>query len=475
MATLLKINRRDWLALWAQQRRRRRHALPAPVLRAQYPTQIVWTWDYPNPYRWLVYTSLDSGATWFFTSDYWKWGADRLFAPDGGSELYYIVGVDAAGVEVTERSNAVRPDDAPVPSSLLDGLEQFYVPQPGSWFLKSFNEAIPAGLTNPFVGMAAPCAVTGAGSYVAGNDLYFQLLPYREDGNGRVYAGTILRSLVPGATDAFGVVWPEWSAVPGWVTGYTVLVYSESTDYLHRDVSAASMFAGWTDDGTGWTEGVFPDFENAPRTLKLLWCQPDDGWNGEPVPVNLTASPLGGYAFDATFSTSLTRALCDDLRRSVTGTLAFWVNCDMGGYEPVVAAVRGVFATNFQVAVSEDSFKGNNSFYCALDDCQMGDWYLVVLRNDEIYDTTRLDIARLRDGTWYSSQNALSSAYETSALTGDSNYLEEAIWGVLTFGGAWHWGSYYPSLFDRMGIWNRPLTDFEVQQLFNQGLGWQPD
>ena len=87
--------------------------LPAPVLRPQYPTQIVWDWSFTNPYKWRVYTSLDSGATWFFSSDYWKWGADRLFAPDGGSELYYIVGVDSNGVEVTERSNAVRPDDVP--------------------------------------------------------------------------------------------------------------------------------------------------------------------------------------------------------------------------------------------------------------------------------------------------------------------------------------------------------------------------
>ena len=128
MMTLPNINRRGWLAAWAQQRRRRRHPglLPAPVLRAQYPTQIVWDWSLANPYRWLVYTSLNEGATWFFTDDYWKWGADRMFAPDGGSELYYIVGVDADGNEVTGRSNAVRPDDAPMPSLLLSDLMAYW-------------------------------------------------------------------------------------------------------------------------------------------------------------------------------------------------------------------------------------------------------------------------------------------------------------------------------------------------------------
>ena len=52
------------------------------------------------------------------------YGDARQFAPDGGSEFYFIVGVDAAGVEITERSNWIRPDDAvpPVPQSVI-GLQ----------------------------------------------------------------------------------------------------------------------------------------------------------------------------------------------------------------------------------------------------------------------------------------------------------------------------------------------------------------
>jgi hypothetical protein len=109
------IDRRGWLATWLQKRRRgRQHKLlPAPVLVAQYPTQVVWTWDYANPYRWNAYLSLNNGVTWQF--DDWKTGDARMYAPDGGSSLILIVGVDESGNEITERSNAVRPDDAPLP------------------------------------------------------------------------------------------------------------------------------------------------------------------------------------------------------------------------------------------------------------------------------------------------------------------------------------------------------------------------
>jgi hypothetical protein len=87
----------------------------APILSAMYPSSIVWKWHRPDPYRWNVYQSLDNGATYFFTEDNWAWGNARRFAPDGGSELMFVVGVDRSGKEITGHSNAVRPDDAPVP------------------------------------------------------------------------------------------------------------------------------------------------------------------------------------------------------------------------------------------------------------------------------------------------------------------------------------------------------------------------
>jgi len=133
--TLPKINRRTWIALWAQDRRRSRvraaqaTLLPAPVLRAAHPDLLQWDWDGANPYQWNVYLSLDGGVTFFMPGDYWVDGEAREFSPDGGSELYFIVGVDADGNEITERSNSVRPDDAiapPVPSALLPGLQAYW-------------------------------------------------------------------------------------------------------------------------------------------------------------------------------------------------------------------------------------------------------------------------------------------------------------------------------------------------------------
>jgi len=132
MMTLPKINRRTWLALWAQGRRRNRlrfghpALLPAPVLRAAYPDLLRWDWELPNPHKWNVWTSLDNGASWFLTEDYWMYGDARQFAPDGGSELYYIVGIDDTGREITLHSNIIRPDDAPVPPNLHDGLLAYW-------------------------------------------------------------------------------------------------------------------------------------------------------------------------------------------------------------------------------------------------------------------------------------------------------------------------------------------------------------
>ena len=116
-----KINRRGWIATWLQHRRRKRAngLLPAPVLRTQYPDLLVWNWSLANPSKWNVWQSTNGGVSYFLVGDYWAYGALRQFAPDGGSELYFVVGVDESGNEVTGRSNPARPDDALLPAPVL--------------------------------------------------------------------------------------------------------------------------------------------------------------------------------------------------------------------------------------------------------------------------------------------------------------------------------------------------------------------
>ena len=95
------------------------------MLSAVYPGTLHWEWNLPDPYQWKIWLSWDGGNTWVFNSEYWTAGAGRSFVPDGGSELYYVVGVYANGNEVTEHSNQVRPDDAQAPEvpQTIQGLQ----------------------------------------------------------------------------------------------------------------------------------------------------------------------------------------------------------------------------------------------------------------------------------------------------------------------------------------------------------------
>jgi hypothetical protein len=135
VTTLPKIDRRGWLALWMQRRRRKRLAshklLPAPVLRPVYPGLLQWDWNLANPYRWNVWQSWDGGASWMLVEDYWTTGAGRQFAPDGGHELYFIVAVDEFGREITEHSNQARPDDALMPAAWISVDAAAAFPAPG--------------------------------------------------------------------------------------------------------------------------------------------------------------------------------------------------------------------------------------------------------------------------------------------------------------------------------------------------------
>lgn len=103
---------RGFVATWLQDRRRARQnqLLPAPVLVPRYPSLAGWRWSLANPTRWNAYNSLDNGLSYSF--DDFVTGDLRQYAPDGGQHLMFIVGVDGGGNEITQRSNAVRPDAA---------------------------------------------------------------------------------------------------------------------------------------------------------------------------------------------------------------------------------------------------------------------------------------------------------------------------------------------------------------------------
>jgi hypothetical protein len=113
------LQRRTWLAE-RRRRSRQNHLLPAPVLVAAFPDLAVWTWDYPDPAYWYAYHQLAVGEP--FTYDDRGAGADRQYAPDGGQYPMFIVGYDASGNEITERSNAVRPEDAQPSAPVLVSL-----------------------------------------------------------------------------------------------------------------------------------------------------------------------------------------------------------------------------------------------------------------------------------------------------------------------------------------------------------------
>ena len=83
--------------------------LPAPKLIPADPTILRWKWDHKNPFRWNAYLSFDGGITYIF--DDFVYGTARQYSPDGGTSLYYIVGVDQFGNEVTKHSNSVKADD----------------------------------------------------------------------------------------------------------------------------------------------------------------------------------------------------------------------------------------------------------------------------------------------------------------------------------------------------------------------------
>ena len=85
----------------------------ALIIRAQYPSEVAWTWTRPDPPFWAAFHQINGVGPFVF--DDMTTGDSRTYAPDGGQHPMYIVGVDSTGRELTHRSNVVIPDSAPPP------------------------------------------------------------------------------------------------------------------------------------------------------------------------------------------------------------------------------------------------------------------------------------------------------------------------------------------------------------------------
>jgi hypothetical protein len=362
--------------------------------------------------------------------------------------------------------------------ALEDGLVQFYQPAAGLPYVRSWNES--AGVPpDPLAGMVQPVEGTPgeSGGYSEGDVLVYYLFPLQVSESGSLYTGVLRWVQCDIVTDLAPVDWPAWTTSPQWVTDCLIIAIHNGQLYGWRVVSMATMENGWTDDGTGWAPGLPHEFLIPPVTAKVLWnC--NGAFGSAPGNIPVVMSPFGGDAFDASAGANLTRLLSDDLRRLVDCTLAYWV-CPLGS-GGVLATVRGIYGANLggDFADSAGSLIFGDTYYwlatvTATDDIE-GDWYLAVVRCDSLNDAFKLDLWRLRGETHYTYVGALSTGAPVNVLDANSDYWLEGLLGVLSVGGSFHWGSPGYGYYDRIGLWNRALTDEEVGNLYNSGLGWAP-
>lgn len=358
---------------------------------------------------------------------------------------------------------------AAVMSPLQVGLLQFYQPIAGATALRSWDEAeSPPG--NLLAGLVVPVQTAAAGPYVAGNFVWYQVHPYREVSGVRTYPGLSLDQSLSISLATAAVSWGAWSATPTWATGCVVVRWVNWGTYTYRDLSLAAMTAGWTDDGTGWSApNTLPGgFSNPPTVAGVLWNRL--GYD-KPTAMPTVMSPLGGVAFDSTFGDRLARNWSEDLRRDMDGTMAYWL-CPMAYSSGVLSSVRGVYDYTFlgNYNCSPPDLSVGDFGELSIADHEEEDWYLVVLRSDTLEDEYKVDLVRLRDEAQFSGSSSLSG----TALGAGSDYLNEGMLATLVFGSSWHWGVQGYGFYDRMGVWDRVLTDDEILDLFNSGLGWQP-
>jgi len=358
---------------------------------------------------------------------------------------------------------------SPVESNLLTGLVQFYQPQASATHLRSWDEdaSVPS---DPFLGFTGLVLDAISGSYLAGDYVQYQVFPFGTRDGARLYAGVAWMTEIWCSDDNDAVYWEAWFANPTWVTGYAVLRYVNGSLAGHRIVTAAAMFAGWTDDNDGWVEGLPCGYYDPPNTAKVVWNI--TSLFSSPPAITTAPSLFGGVAFDSTYGDRLVRVMSDDLRRAPDATLAYWVSPTVETGYNVLHSVRGSatgsFGGNYSVG-TEFSVAGVAGSAIATGHVE-GDWYLLVMRNDSLGGDHHIDLIRERDGAHFTHSESLTA----TPLSDADDFLLEGVWGVLVFANSWHYEVPGYALYDRMGIWDRALTNEEVLDLFNNGLGWTP-
>ena len=185
------------------------------------------------------------------------------------------------------------------------------------------------------------------------------------------------------------------------------------------------------------------------------------------------ASPLGGVAFDSTAGDQLEREQSAYLRQMPDFTLAFWW-CPSGLAGGHAAAIRGISQTSVSLGYSTESdplklLVGDGGEVEVADHVE-GDWYLLAWRADSAALTQKITLTRLRDGAVFEGQ----CGEGVGVLNGEADYFFEGMLAAVCFGSSWHWSVLGRGYYDRMGIWNRALTEDNLADLFNLGLGWMP-
>jgi hypothetical protein len=274
----------------------------------------------------------------------------------------------------------------------------------------------------------------------------------------------------------FRIQWPAWSAA-GWLSGVTILQTRVDLSVKGwREVSAATLRAGWVDDGSGWDYSGLPHgWSNPLPVARALWCVPAAGAAVESVPV--VSSGLGGWAFDSSAGRLLARVGDDELMRDLEGTTAYWVAPDLYSGEQLsrVGSVMSVEGEVYYMAESWGIGVWDDGAWVTLEEPQWDDWVLVVHRTDPVEDRLTVDLFRQRDGAHLSEWCELSWLSWQDVLTPASDYFLGGYLAVQVVGGSYWWTRYGSARFDRIGFWRRALSDVEVEELFNYGLGWRPD